>query len=313
MDSPTQLLPRVRTLDHLWWMRGSGVGGAIVLGVGVSGAIALAGLKHHTTLWTAALVLVLGFTLAGAIVAVVCGVAAFVTRPVVPVHADNLRATASLLADSLTAGVSCNYGGGYRPDQAFHAHFGRLGKHLSYWKDCLQARADANQLLEQGIHDAMKTHGIVNADDLGPHDARFDLSVVTSRMRVLLHARAKDGDASPVSWEWTYHTTAGVTDSGREGALQEGGHNWVFIVPAPAESATAWRTRADEAATTLNGFISAACAPATACAAAATAVVAAETRIEDFERDRLPSILGALKLIELREAPRVRRRTCESC
>jgi hypothetical protein len=314
MDSPTQLLPRVRTLDHLWWMRGSGVGGAIVLGIGVSGAIALSGLKHHTSLWTLALVAVLVLSLLGAVGAIVCGGAAFVTRPVVPVHADNLRATARLLAASLRAGESCAYGGTYRPDQAFHAHYGRLAKHLSYWDGCLQARLDAEQLLETRIGEAMENHGIVNADDVGPHDAIFNLPVIRSQMRGLLHARAKHGDTSPAGWKWIPRTTAGLTDDGTEGALETpGGSDWVFILPAPAESATAWGARAGEVETTLDGFILAMCTPATPCAEAVAAVIAAEAQIEDFRHVRLPSILGALELIELREAPRVRRRACESC
>jgi hypothetical protein len=314
MDSPTQLLPRVRTLDHLWWMRGSGVGGAIVLGVGVSGAIALAGLKHHTTLWTVALIVVLVLTLLGAIGAIICGVAAFVTRPVVPVHADNLRTTARLLAASLSAGDPCAYGSTYRPDQAFHAHYGRLADHLSYWDGCLQARLDAEQLLETRIGEAMQDHGIVNADDIGSHDAIFNLPVIRGQMRALLHGRAKRGDISPAGWKWTRNTTAGLTDDGAQGGLQApGGSDWVFILPAPAETAAAWNARAGEVETTLAGFITATCASATPCAEAVAAVIASEAQIEDFQHDRLPSILGALKLIELREAPRVRRRACESC
>jgi hypothetical protein len=44
----------------------------------------------------------------------------------------------------------------------------------------------------------------------------------------------------------------------------------------------------------------------------AQAVVAAKQKLEAFKQDELPTILAALQLIQLREAPRQRHK-CEAC
>src|SRR5271165_1861402 len=100
--SPASLLRWSRSDRHPWLLRAAQAGGAIVVGVGVPGGALLAAThpKHHSALWTAALVAVLVLVAVAVLVVLVGGVGAFVTRPVRESHEMELKGSALSLQQS---------------------------------------------------------------------------------------------------------------------------------------------------------------------------------------------------------------------
>jgi len=307
MDQPTKLLPHLRTRDHDWWIRGAAVGGAVVLGVGVAGGTALAQLKNHTELWTVALVFVLVLSIVGGLAAVICGIGAFVTRPVPPDHATALRESAFDLVESIERGQLCNFGVGYRPDQAFCAHFKKLGKKLAAWDVAVTLPATVEQTLDRYLDASMTTHSVVTAN--ADEEQIFNLLGIKGRARTV----AQLGGERLADLEWIGFTTAGHPEIPGPplGAWKIQGveANWITATPFEGESEQDWLARTEPHKQQIEAVIRDARAYGPQHVQAAED---AQKRLEDFKRNELPTILDALRLAQVHEAPRIRH-GCETC
>lgn len=124
-----RLLPTLRSKNHEWLLRAAYGGGAVV-GAMIAAAAVLAAThgKHPRSPWEVALIVVVALAVLGVTALIAGGLGAFLTRPISPAHAEAIKATAGALITSHGAEEPSNYGGGYKPDQAFHVHFKRLGR-----------------------------------------------------------------------------------------------------------------------------------------------------------------------------------------
>ena len=279
-----------------------------MLGVGVAGGTALAQLKHHTGLWTAALIFVLVLSIVAGLAVVIGGIGAFVTRPVPPDHAMTLRESAIDLAQSIEAGRPCNYGDGYRPDQAFCAHFKKLGKRLAAWDVTVAGPTTAEQSLDHYLDALMAEHNVVAAKEAT--DPIFELTAIRDygRTIAMLHAEGRLPEKPDLEWR-------GFTNAGQSGPpfgalkLGESEADWISLAPLEDETVADWNARSEPYTERVDDVLAAAYVDALP---HAKDVLTAQKRLEDFKRDELPTILGALQLVRMREAPRIRH-GCESC
>jgi hypothetical protein len=268
----------------------------------VAGGTALAQLKDHTGLWTVALIFVLVLSIAGGLAVVIGGIGAFVTRPVPADHAATLKASARSLQQGLESRF-CDYGEGYNPRQAFCAHYSKLGEKLQEWDELRAAAAEAQRLVGVKVDELMAEHGIVSGN--------YNLDQIRGHVRGLGMERANGRLTELPSIEWAWTTTAGGMVPGPPvGVLGPGPSiDWILLPPLDGETRDDWRERATPFVERIEGFRRAAFDGVFP--SAEVACQAAE-RVAAFKRDALPTISDALRLIELREAPRIRHR-CESC
>lgn len=313
MGRPPSLLRWTRSRWHRRWFRASALGGAFVVGIGLPGGALLAAThpETHSTLWTVALVAVIVVTAVAAAVVVVAGVGAFVTQPVSDSHCATLKASALSVARSIQGDRACDYGEGYRPDQAFHTHFPKLGERLTAWDGLVAAPAQAQGALERQIDTMMAEWGVTDAEMV----VGYNIPEITKYARGLALARARGQVQEVPHLTWAGFTNAPPTAGGQvtgppEGQLRpNGGPDWISLRPLDGETVPQWNERADLYTQRVDGLMAAVYETALPYA---HAVVAAEQQLEGFKQDERPTILAALRLIAVREPPRVRR-GCESC
>jgi hypothetical protein len=318
VDRPDQLVPRwLRTVDHDWWLLGARIGGAVVIGVGVAGAIALAELKHHTTLWTVALVAVLVLALVGAIAALGGFTLAFLSRPVSDAHCATLKASALSVAQSIESDLVCNYGDGYRPDQAFRAHFPTLVKRLAAWDTTVDAPQATTQALHHHLDTAMAEAGITMPQITHPAHVNTEPSYNPTPIRAYLPAVAMDRaegrlqQVPQLTWRG-FGGPGGVQGGGSPvGVFMPGRANddWISVPPLDGESQDDWQARAQPYMDRVDALVATVYDSGSPYA---TAVLDARRQLQSFKATDAQTILDALHLVQAREAPR-RRRGCESC
>jgi hypothetical protein len=307
------LLPQLRSRNHEWLLRAAQVGGAIVVGVGVPGGALLAAThpKYHSTAWTIALVVVVALAAVGIAALLVGGVGAFLTRPVPPEHADTLRASALALGRALESDRVCDYGNAYKPDQAFRAHFPRLGERLAAWDTVVAAPAVSEQALDQRLDAIMAEHEVT----AGQPEVIYNLPKIKRYAHTLAIERAHGRLLEPSQFVWGEATTAiNAGDIEILGPpfgvrLPFSGEDWITVTPLEGETKDDWLTRTEPYTQQVDAVMDATFASALPYA---QAVLEAQERLREFKRDELPATLDALQLVQVREAPRVRHR-CDSC
>jgi hypothetical protein len=304
--SSQRLLPRLRSRNHPWLLRAAQIGGALVVAVAIPGATLLVAThpKHSSGLWAAGLIVVVVLVAIGAAVAIGAGVMAFLTRPAADEHTANLKSSALAVSRSLEAGDPCNYGNGYRPEQAFRAHFGPLTKRLVVWDGRVGLLAEARTALEEHIDMVMAEHGIAEPD--------FIVEVITPIVRKLAESHARGSAPNRPALVWDGFTTAGQPEipGPPEGTLRpNGGGGWISLPPEPGETIEDWHARARIYIDRVEAAVDALYVSSLP---AAQAIVDAEQRVDAFRRDDHASVLAALELVQIREPPRIRH-ACESC
>jgi hypothetical protein len=308
MDS-LRLLHGSRSRWHHRWFRASALGGAVVVGIGLPGGGLLVATnpEKHSALWTVVLAVVIAVTAVAAVVSVVAGVGAFVTQPVSEQHAAVLRRTAATLEGSLASGDPANYGGnGYRPEQAFSTHFPKLGKRLAAWDEMVGAPGAIWHSYMQRVDALMAEHGVTAPT--------FDVSIISAHMRAFCEMSEALGDAVVrPPFQWSGFSSAGHPDvpGPPYGTLRPylASADWIILTPLDGESESEWRARADLLIAKADAFAEAAYASVPYYV---RAIRDANGHLDEFKQAELPAIVDALKLIQAREAPRVRHR-CESC
>jgi hypothetical protein len=245
------------------------------------------------------------------LVAVLGGiVGAFLTRPVPSPHHDSLTASAQAISRSLEAGRVCDHGDDLA-GQAFCAHFPKLRERLVAWDWAVLAPSQAQGALERQIDTMMAEWGVTDAEVV----VGYNVPEITKYARGLAMARARGQIQEVPRLTWAGFTNAPATAGGQvtgmpEGQLRpNGGPDWISLRPLDSETAPQWNERADVYTQRVEGLLAAVYETALPYA---QAVVAAEQQLEAFKQDEMPTILAALHLIQLREAPRQRHK-CESC
>lgn len=303
-----KLLRWSRSRHHPWLLRAAQIGGALVIGVGLPGGALLAAThpKHHSTVWTVALVAVFVLATLGVIAVLAGGVGAFLTRPVRENHAAELKASAESLDRSLESAV-CEYGAGYNIKQAFCAHYPKLGATLTAWDELRATVAEAQRLLGVSIDALMADHGIAqgnyNVDRVRGYVRWLGMERVNGRMQELPRIEwATTTTAVPAGSPAIPGPPVGVLGPGRS-------IDWIFLPPLAGETSDAWHERSTAFVEHLEGFIEAAFESTIPDAEAARQ---AAERVAAFQQDQLPVLRDALHLIQIREPPRQRYR-CEAC
>jgi hypothetical protein len=301
------LLPQFRSRNHEWLLRAAQVGGAVVVGVGVPGGALLAAThpEYHSTAWTIALVVVVALAVIGIAALLVGGVGAFLTRPVPPEHADTLRASALAVSRALESDRVCEYGDD-PAKQAFCAHFPKLARRLAVWDELVSAPTKLQGSFEHDINAQMAGHGI--------EAPTFDVNTISAYMRAFLEMSAAHGDAVvQPSFQWSGFSTAGHPEIPGPpfGVLlpYPGSANWIILTPLDGESESEWQARADPLIEKADAFAEAAHASVPEYV---LALNDAKQRLNEFTEHDLPTILDALRLVQAREAPRVRH-GCDVC
>ena len=304
-----RLLRWSRSRYHPWLLLAAQVGGAIVVGVGLPGGALLAATHptHHSTLWTFALVAVFLLVAVGVLAALIGGVGAFWTRPVRDNHAGELRASAQALERSLESAL-CQYGDGHQAEQAFCAHYPKLGGELRAWDELREAAAEAQRLLGVRAGELMASHGITSEN--------YNVDHIRGHVRGLGMERANGRLTALPAIELAWTTTAVPADSPAipgppVGVL--GPHpsiDWIWLLPLAGETRDDWRERATPFIECVEGFRQVAWENLLPQAEAARQ---AAERVDVFQRDELPGVRDALQLIRVREAPRERNYKCETC
>ncbi len=290
-----------------------------MVGVGLPGGALLAATHpaKHSTLWTIALMVVIAVTTGAAAVAVVAGIGAFVTQPVSDTHWAMLKASASSVAQSIESDQVCDFGDGYRPDQAFRAHFPTLAKRLGAWDTTVQAPHTATQALHDHVDAAMAEAGITMPPITHPAHVNTEPSHNPTPIRSYLLAVAMncaEGRLQQVprlTWRG-FGGPGGVHGGGGPvGVFMPGtaADDWISVPPLDGESQDDWQARAQPYMDRVDALV------ATVYDSGlpyATAVLDARRQLQNFKQTDMPGILDALRLIGAREAPR-RRHRCESC
>jgi hypothetical protein len=306
------LLPRVRSRNHVWWWRLAAFGGAVV-GTGLAAGAILAAVheKPESAVWKIAAVVVVLLVALGIVLLALGGVAAFLTRPVSDEHAAALKASAVVVARSLTRSDACDYGDDLAK-QAFCVHFPKLEKRLVAWDSvAVVAPSQAKGALEWHLDAAMVEHEVTDAEA----DVGYNVPEITKYARELAMARARGLIREVPHIEWAGFTNAPPTAGDcivgtREGKLRpNGGPDWISLAPLDGETVPQWNERADVYTRRVDDLMAAVYDTALPYA---QAVVAAEQQLEAFKQDELPTILAALDFIQVREPPCVRHE-CESC
>jgi hypothetical protein len=290
-------------------LRTAAVGGAIV-GTAVAGGGVLAATHQRpgSELWKAALVAVVVLAVLGIALLLIGGAYAFLTRPVSDGHAAVLKASAVSLAQSLGSGKMCDHGDGYRPGQAFRAHFPALGRELADWDEVVAAPDRTRHALDTYINSLMAERKMTGLE-LG---VAYNVTEIKKYAAGLAMARAQGVVPEVPDLDWAGFSTAGGNIPGPpEGKLRPNGSiaDWISLEPLPGETGDEWRERAESYTQCVDAFVATVYADISP---HGQAVLTAERRLEDFKRDRLPATLEALQLVQEREAPRVRH-GCESC
>jgi hypothetical protein len=306
MGRRDRLLPRLRSKNHEWLLRAAYGGGAVVTAMIAAGPLLAAthGKDGPTKLWDFALIAVVAIAVLGGAALLIGGISAFLTRPVRPDHAHAIGASALALERSLKAGNACDYGDSYKPDQAFCAHFPKIGMRLTAWDEQITAPATVRESFDQHIDVLMAEHKMAMPD--------YNIPEITKYMQMLLVMRHAHGDAlTPAHFAWTGHSTAGHSELGAWGTLQpyKDAADWISLTPLDGETEDEWLVRTKPLTNTADAFATAADANIMPYV---EALADAEQHLEDFKRDELPAILDALQLVQAREAPRVRLQ-CKSC
>ncbi len=305
------LLPRLRSRNHVWFLRAAGAGGAVVASMIAAGPLLAAThvKQHPRELWEIALIVVVGLAALGVAALVIGGVGAFLTRPVPPDHASTIKASAQALARSLESGKTCDYGDSYKPDQAFCAHFPKLGERLMAWDELVAAPVIAAVALDRNLDALMAEHKVAD----GEADVGYNVPEIKKYARGLVMALARGQLQEAPHLEWAGFTTAGGGAPGPPaGLLRTNGSmsDWISLTPLDGETASKWNDRAGLYRDRVDAVLGAVHESALPYA---QAILDAEQRLEDFKRDELPAILDALQLVHAREAPRARPHRCESC
>jgi hypothetical protein len=301
MDKAALLLVGTRSRSHGWLLLVARAGGLVV--VAGASVLAVAHGHHHLALWKAALIAVIVI----AALTLVAAAGAYATQPVPATHHASLKASATALLNGLTSGF-CNYGDGYKPEQAFRSHYGKLCKKLREWDAVRTAAAEQRLLLGEHIDAAMVEQGVASDTYAVPHIRSFAMEMALRR----------DGDAPlpGVDWNRNWGTTAvepgeALIPGPPEGhvAPYDGAPWWVILPPTPAETKAEWRERAKAHTDRVDGFIAAVAASSRDLS---QAVIAATRRVEAFQEKRLPAARDALQRLDVREPAR-RRWRCKSC
>lgn len=306
-----RLLPRLRSRNHEWLLRAARAGSAVVVAaITGGGVLAATHGKHSDELWKVALVAVAVLAVVGVAALLIGGVGAFLTRPVREDHGATLKASAQTLSQSLESGRACDYGSdGYRPDQAFCVHFKRLGERLAAWDAVAAAPAMSEHALDQQL-DAMMAEREVTATEA---EVSYNLQPIKSYARVVAMEHASGRLPEAPHFEWRGFTTAGHPDvpGPPYGVLMVNGSetDWISLTPLDGETEADWLARIEPYKQRVDDLLAAAHADALPCA---EAVLTAQEGLREFARDSAPAILDALRLVQDREAPRIRHR-CESC
>lgn len=312
---PVRLVRWTRSVWHpqlLWFSAGGGA--AVALAVPLASLLAAAEpgsaerSAHQWWMW--AVVVVVFAAIVALVICVVCGVGTVLTRPVQDSHAGTLKASARSLLRSLESGSS-DYGSeGYRPEQAFGAHFARLAGRLRRWDELRNDAAEAQGRLEGHIASAMHAQGI--ADD-------YNVRAVQTYTHDLALRHARGDAPKPPEFDWwrNWGTTAivpGVPSipGPPEGWMRpyDGAQIWISLEPLSSETESEWKARVESYTERADLFVRTVHASALPLAEAA---VEAERRVADFKRDELPAIAAALLVLQERESPRWRPFRCESC
>jgi hypothetical protein len=159
-----------------------------MIGTALAGGAILAAVrgKPESELWKVLAVAMVALAVLGVVLLFICGVVAFVTRPVSDAHDAALKASAAVLAASLSAGQACDYGEGSDAQEDFCAHFSRLGRELATWDKTLLAPALAELTLDARITALMTEHAVVDDDDVN-----FGLSEIKKYARAVAIERAE--------------------------------------------------------------------------------------------------------------------------
>src|ERR1039458_9047409 len=245
MRSPRSLVRWSRSHYNPWFLRGATFGGgAMALAAALAAVIAATHPKpHHPNgLWTAGLIAVIALAAVGAVVLLVGIVGAFLTQPVSDDHCATLKASAGSVAQSIESDRACNYGDGYRPDQAFRAHFPKLARRLAAWDELISAPTKLLVSFEHDITARMAQYGI--------EAPTFDGNTISAYMRAFLEMSATHGDAVvQPSFQWSGFSTAGHPEIPGPpfGVLRPYLHSadWIILTPLDAESESEWQARAD--------------------------------------------------------------------
>lgn len=186
-----------------------------------------------------------------------------------------------------------------------------LGERLTAWDGLVAAPAQAQGALERQIDTMMAEWGVTDAEMV----VGYNIPEITKYARGLALARARGQVQEVPHLTWAGFTNAPPTAGGQvtgppEGQLRpNGGPDWISLRPLDGETVPQWNERADLYTQRVDGLMAAVYETASPYA---QAVVVAEQQLEAFRHDELPTILAALRLIAVREPPRVRR-GCESC
>lgn len=311
MAKRNRLLPRLRSRNHEWLLRTVRAGSAvIVLALTGGGVLAASHGKQASGLWEIALAGIVALAVLGIAALVVGGVGAFLTRPVSENHAATLKASALAVRRSLESSVACDYGDGYKPDQAFCAHFRTLSKRLAAWDAVVAGPTVAERVLDQQLDAMMAEHKIPDVEA----GVGYVVEPIKKYAYLVAMERANGRLLEAPHFEWRMFTTAGHQEipGSPYGVLMVSGSNtdWISLRPLDSETEDDWLARAAPYRQRVDAFMAAAYERALPYA---QAVLDAEQRLEDFKRGELPAILDALELICAREAPRARPRLCDSC
>ena len=158
---------------------------AIVLGSIV--ALATQGATHPNSEWVH---ITAGIALAGAILVAVGWIGQRMLRTVrvAEAHAETLWASATRLRDCVALGGRCDYGTGYRPREAFHAHFPEVSATLDEWDSLLGS--------DQACRGALNERMTREANDVGREsEGRWSLgSNIGPMLAVSTLSRAHNGE-----------------------------------------------------------------------------------------------------------------------
>jgi hypothetical protein len=310
---PARLLRWTRSIWHPWllWIA-AGAGAAMALMVPLAALLAAAEPGAHSSrdLWTIAVIAVAVLAVFFLLVCAGCGTATILTRPVPKAHDETLKETAKRLAQTLD--MSSVHGvEGYRPGQAFQAHFERLSARLDAWKSVQERAANAQAALDRHVDAAMDEYDLPHGDYNRPtiHSWACDLA--------LRRAAGEVSEAPCFDWWRNYVTTAVEPDEApiqgpTEGALRpfDGADYWVYLTPNDGENRREWMDRARERTQRVDAFVG---AVYESTLREAKAVLRTQARVKSFRQDELPAIRDTLDLIQEREPPRSRPFRCPTC
>ena len=275
--------------------------------IAAGAVLAATHVQHPRELWNVALIAVIALAVLGIATLTIGGIAAFLTRPVPPDHATAIRASAQALSRSLESDRVCDYGDGYKPDQAFRVHFKQLATRLAAWDAAVAAPAATERDLDQQIDTMMAEHGIPDPE------AGYNVPRIKGYAHAVAIEHANGRLLEAPHFEWGGFTTAGHREipGPPYGVLKpnDSETDWVSLTPLDGESEADWLARIEPYTQRVDALMAAVYASALPYA---QAVSGAEDRLREFKQDALPDVLDALQLVEVREAPRVRHR-CESC